>query len=239
MNELRWISKVVIVSFIIALLPQQLKSQQNTNQRLKFKADTLFFEPIIAGNKVHLSFQFKVDGAYQQKTKIHQVYTGCSCTATDYAEDSLELGEQGEVKLTFDSEEWGTDTGFLVNKHIYVIYNGGSQVIFFQGKVYTKDTLSKIRYNKQVHDFGEIPYRKGVSFTFVLYNYNRTPIQIQSVKSSGGPVAKWSKDSIMHGDSTLIKVSFGAHNPGPFNKKLMITTNLGSQVLTIKGRVPN
>ena len=102
---------------------------------LQFEADTLFFKPAIAGKKIQLSFKYTVNSI--KPIRINQVYTGCSCTATDYNEDSMYNGDKGELKLVFDSKEWGNDTGYLVNKHVYVIYNGGSQVIYFQGRVFS------------------------------------------------------------------------------------------------------
>ncbi len=237
MNLIRWIGKGAIILGIVSILPNQLKSQNSNNVRLKFKADTIFFEPVVAGVKVHLTYQFAVQGDSSQKTKIHQVYTGCSCTATEYNDDSMNAGDLGKVDLTFDSEEWGADTGYLVNKHIYVIYNGGSQVVFLQGRVFSKDTLSKIRYSKKLHDFGEITHQIRVSYTFVIYNDNFTPIRIENVRTSGGPLVKWSKDMIHYGDSSLIHVAFGAGNMGRFSKVITVSTNLGNQILRINGEV--
>jgi len=220
-------------------LPKGLDAQHASNQKLFFEADTLYFNPVFAGEEVNLAFKFKVVGGKgKSKTKIHQVYTGCSCTATDYNDDSLNVGDQGVVNLLFKSKEWGADTGLLVNKHIYVLYNGGSQVIYFIGRVFSKDTSALLRLNSTLHDFKRIPKRIPVWHTFVLHNDNSNPVQVLNIKrSSSGLNVKWSKRPIESGDSTVIEVKLTPSFPGVFHKSMTLVTNLGNRVIHLKGIV--
>lgn len=101
--------------------------------KLTFENDTLFFDTIMDGEIVNFTFNFTVTGC--DTIKIHQVYTGCSCTSPAYDSMPLAPGHKGKIDITFKSKGWGDKTGNLAIKHVYVLYNGGSQPIFFKGVV--------------------------------------------------------------------------------------------------------
>ena len=115
----------ILFSFILLAFAQNCAAQQ----KIKFKQDTIHFSPLIDGDKIEITYDFKVIG--QDKVFIHQIYPGCSCTTPKYSSDTLEPNADGKVIVAFDSKGWGADTGYLVSKHVYVLYNGGSQVVFF------------------------------------------------------------------------------------------------------------
>jgi|GEM_PF-3278291 len=204
--------------------------------KLKFEHDTLFFEPIIDGEKVELDFNFKVIS--EDAIHIHQVYPGCSCTTPIYSDDTLKPNEAGKVKIIYNSAGWGTDTGYLLEKHVYVLYNGGSQVVFFQGRVHSKDTVSKIRFDTLVHDFGIIPMGAPVNYAFTFINQNLNPVNIKMVRTSGGKlISTWSREPIAFNQMGVINAQLTATSIGTFNKKLSVETNLGTIILTVKGIV--
>jgi len=204
--------------------------------KLKFEHDTLFFDPIIDGEKVALDFKFKVIA--DDKVFIHQVYPGCSCTTPIYSSDTLNPNENGKVKVLYNSAGWGTDTGYLLEKHVYVLYNGGSQVVFFQGRVHTKDTVTKIKFDTLVHDFGTIAKGTTVNHAFAFTNKNLNHIVIEKVTPFiGNLITNWQKQPINFNETSKIDLSFHPTNLGIFTKSINVKTNLGVIVLQIKGNV--
>jgi uncharacterized lipoprotein YehR (DUF1307 family) len=104
--------------------------------KLKFKENSKTFDPIVAGTKLEFKYEFVVTSC--DSIRIRQVYTGCNCTSPSYSDKLLAPGEKGYINLVFDSEEWGADTGRLVEKQVYIMYTGGSQDIYFRGVVYSR-----------------------------------------------------------------------------------------------------
>lgn len=227
--------KALIVLFTLGLLGVGAAAQ--IPPKLKFEHDTLFFEPLIDGAKVEMDFNFKVIS--DDAIHIHQVYPGCSCTTPIYSDDTLKPNEAGKVKIIYNSAGWGTDTGYLLEKHVYVLYNGGSQVVFFQGRVHSKDTISKIKFDTLVHDFGSIPIGSTVKYDFTFTNQNLNPVNIRMVRASGGRLtaSNWSREPIAFNQKGIVKAQFNPSNLGTFNKKLSVETNLGTIILTLKGVV--
>ncbi len=122
---------LVLLLFGVFLIAGNLKAQQV--HKLKFEQDTLVFEKIKDGEKIRLTYNFTVVSS--DPVYIHQIYPGCSCTTTEYSKDTLAPGAKGQINVVFDSKGWGKEEPYEVDKHIYVLYNGGSQVIFFRGPV--------------------------------------------------------------------------------------------------------
>jgi len=223
----------VILFLLVTILSQNLFSQN----RLLFDEDTVYFKPLIDGQKVEISYKFKVLGT--EKLYIHQIYPGCSCTTPIYSSDTLNGGDSGKITLQFDSKTWGEDGGRLVKKHIYVLYNGGSQVIYFHGDVHSKDSISKIKFDTLVFDLGNIAQNsatKSYKFTFTNYNYN--PVMIKNIKfSTFKSNPQWSKELIALNRIGIIEGSYSLGKLGSFNEKIIVETNLGTTFLTLKGTV--
>lgn len=111
----------------------QIQDSCTNPKKLTFENDTLFFDTLIDGEKWSMMFRFKNTSC--DTLKIHQVYTGCSCTASSFNKEAIAPGQQDSIPILFKSKGWGGKDGNLVEKHIYVLYNGGSQVIYFTGIV--------------------------------------------------------------------------------------------------------
>ena len=100
--------------------------------------------------------------------------------------------------------------------------------------------ISKVTWEKEAYDFGEIPQGKPVSTEFVFTNIGEAPLLIADVATSCGCTASdYSKEPIAPGKSSKIKVTYNAANVGAFTKS--ITVNFSdaeaNKVLTIKGTV--
>jgi hypothetical protein len=100
--------------------------------------------------------------------------------------------------------------------------------------------MGKVTWEKDTHDFGEIPQGKPVSVEFAFTNAGEAPLLIADVATSCGCTASdYSKEPIAPGKSSKIKVTYNAANMGAFTKN--ITVNFSDaeakKVLMIKGTV--
>lgn len=97
---------------------------------------------------------------------------------------------------------------------------------------------SAMKFNSEVHDFGNIPQGKPAEHEFVFKNTGKEPIIIQRVQASCGcTTPSYSKDPVLPGKTGTIKASYNAAAAAPFNKTVTVFSNIGTKVLTIKGTV--
>ena len=83
-----------------------------------------------------------------------------------------------------------------------------------------------IEWNKELHDFGEIPHNKPVSCSFILTNTGDEPLILTYVKGACGcTTTHYSKEPVLPGKSTTIKATFDAKRPGVFHKSVRVETN--------------
>lgn len=99
---------------------------------------------------------------------------------------------------------------------------------------------SEIKFNKETHDFGNIPHNKPATFEFIFSNTGSSPIVLLGVlPSCGCSVADFPKDPITPGSTGRIKVTYNADVKGPFTKSFTVKSNTKTPIksLTIKGNV--
>src|SRR6187399_3214270 len=95
-------------------------------------------------------------------------------------------------------------------------------------------------WTKASHDFGEIPRGVPVSVEFAFTNTGDAALVIDDVVTTCGcTVSDYSKEPIMPGKSSKIKVSYNAANPGAFSKTITVKSNdqEAAKALLIKGVV--
>lgn len=88
-------------------------------------------------------------------------------------------------------------------------------------------------------DFGKIPQGKPVTHNFTVENIGKDTLKIENVQASCGcTTPEWSKDPVLAGGKTTIKVGYNSAAEGVFEKSITIYYN-GGQVkqFTIKGQV--
>jgi hypothetical protein len=98
----------------------------------------------------------------------------------------------------------------------------------------------KVTFEKNVHDFGTIKEEQGkADYSFTFKNTGTAPVVIKEVKASCGCTTPyWTKEPVAPGGEGIVTASYSTMNrPGVFSKTLTVTTDAGSQVLTIKGDV--
>jgi len=101
---------------------------------------------------------------------------------------------------------------------------------------------TKIEFEETVHDFGEIPEERGVvSHEFKFTNKGLFPLLIADVISSSGCVVPtWTSDSVLLGQTGIVKVNFDPlGRPGEVRKTVVIKANTEPAIveILIKGTV--
>lgn len=98
-----------------------------------------------------------------------------------------------------------------------------------------------LKFNKEVHDFGKVSEGPLATYNFEVTNTGTAPVVISNAQPSCGcTTPEYSKDPIMPGAKSVIKVGFNTSGrPGAFTKTISVASNAenASVVLTIKGEV--
>ena len=104
-----------------------------------------------------------------------------------------------------------------------------------------KSTGGTIKFEKKVHNFGQITEGQKVSTTFKFYNTGSDSVTLTEVKAGCGcTIPKWPKYAIAPGDSAEIMVTFNSRGKsGVFTKSVFVKHNGegGVEYITIKGIV--
>jgi len=98
----------------------------------------------------------------------------------------------------------------------------------------------KVLWANESHNFGEIPQGKPVSVEFSFTNNGDEPVLIAEVATSCGCTASdYSKEPILPGKSSAIKVTYNAATAGSFSKSITVNFSdaASKKVLMIKGTV--
>ncbi|SOE22119.1 Protein of unknown function [Spirosomataceae bacterium TFI 002] len=98
-----------------------------------------------------------------------------------------------------------------------------------------------LKFGKELHNFGELAEGPISTYTFEVTNTGTAPVVISNAMASCGcTTPEWSKDPIMPGGKSSIKVGYNTSGRvGAFTKTITVTSNAENStvVLTIKGNV--
>jgi hypothetical protein len=98
-----------------------------------------------------------------------------------------------------------------------------------------------ISVDKESHDYGEIEKGGDPYCEFTITNKGTEPLIISNAKGSCGcTVPEWSKEPILPGESSIMRVKYDTKRVGPINKSVTVTTNAVNEptkVLRIMGKV--
>jgi hypothetical protein len=119
---------------------------------------------------------------------------------------------------------------------------------FFPAPAFIKNNLIekkspqavKVRWEKESYDFGDIEHAKPVTVNFTFSNQGDEPILVSDVVTSCGCTASdYTKEPILPGKSSSVKVTYNAAAIGAFTKKITVNFNDPTlkKVLMIKGNV--
>lgn len=98
-----------------------------------------------------------------------------------------------------------------------------------------------LKFNKETHDFGTLKEGPLATYNFEVSNAGTAPVVITNAQASCGcTTPEWSKEPIMPGAKSVIKVGYNTSGrPGNFTKTITVMSNAenGTTILTIKGNV--
>lgn len=98
-----------------------------------------------------------------------------------------------------------------------------------------------ITVDKDVHDYGDVPFAGDGTCEFKVTNTGNEPLIMSKCKGSCGcTVPKCDPNPILPGESSVITVKYDTKRPGPINKSVTINSNAANEpvkVVRIKGNV--
>ena len=97
-----------------------------------------------------------------------------------------------------------------------------------------------IKFDKLVHDYGEIQQHADGRCEFKFTNKGKEPLILSNVRSSCGcTVPEWPRKPIMPGHSDVVKVKYDTKRVGPINKSIHVYSNATESTITlrIKGKI--
>ncbi len=99
----------------------------------------------------------------------------------------------------------------------------------------------EFKFEKEVHNFGEVPEGPRAAYEFVFTNVGKEPLIIKRANATCGcTIPSWPREPILPGQSEKIRVVFTTQGkPGIFNKKVTILSNAKTspKYIRIKGKV--
>jgi hypothetical protein len=104
----------------------------------------------------------------------------------------------------------------------------------------------EITFESETVDYGTVDYDGNGIREFKFKNTGKSPLIVQNVAGQCGCTTTmidgkkgWPEEPIAPGKSGTIRVKYDTKRPGPFDKKVTVTTNskTPSRVVTIKGTV--
>lgn len=116
-------------------------------------------------------------------------------------------------------------------------------ILGFKHQLHAQEVIkgAQITFEKDMHDFNEVPMGGNTTYTFEFKNTGTEPLIINQVRwSCSCQLAEWPKEPILPGKSGLIKVRYDSNRVGPINKSFTVFSNAmnePSKNLFIKGKV--
>lgn len=148
----------------------------------------------------------------------------------DYSKESITEGGRGRIKCSFNAAH----IGYFTKMRTIKFSNGETFNLTITGKV------TEYKFDKTVHDFGNIPQNVPVTYEFEFKNVGAKTISLAYVQNSGGHciVNNWEKEPVLPGKTAKIGMICDPSNPGSFTKTATITFSTGDvEYLTVKGFV--
>ena len=106
---------------------------------------------------------------------------------------------------------------------------------------FSQEKQAEIKFEEKLIDYGEIEFDSDGKRTFKFTNIGNAPLVFNRISSSCGcTVPEWSREPVMPGKTTKIKVRYDTKRVGPINKSVTLTSNATNEptmVLRIKGNV--
>ena len=140
---------------------------------IRFQEDVFVFHPILEGESVDITFEFKNGG--EEPLVIHDALTSCGCTTAEYPSHPLKGGESGMIKTTFHSRghAGANDISLLVKSNDPT---APVKTLHIRGKVIRQWRVRPNRFILTNLRLGSTPKRK-----FQITNFMKEPLQIRAL----------------------------------------------------------
>jgi hypothetical protein len=103
-----------------------------------------------------------------------------------------------------------------------------------------RETKPEIKFEKTIHDFGDIKYNGEGTCSFKFENTGTKPLILTKVRGDCGCIiTSWPKEPIRHSEKAKIEVQYNTRIVGYFSKTIRVHSNAGNNPvsLLIKGHV--
>ena len=131
---------------------------------------------------------------------------------------------------------------FAQTKEVKVETAKAIQVAPTEVKAPATPKQSNIKWDQEMHDFGDIEKGKPVTYEFSFTNTTKETILITNVRPACGcTAANYTKTPIKPGEKGMVAATFNAASAAPFQKSVTVMTNEGGaeamKTLSFKGKV--
>lgn len=220
-------------------------AQENT-PALEFEETTHEFGTMKKGDPAEHTFVFT--NTSEKPISLQRVKASCGCTTPSYTTDAVAPGEQGEIKVKYNTARVGPFT-----KTVTVTYEEGVRpvVLYIKGKVENatapqdqiyKRPMGSLAFDELVQNLGTLDSDKQAAATFKVRNNGPRPVEL-SVDLSNNPEfeAQLSSNELIPGATgtiTLTAVGERFEEMGAFNRRIRLSTNdaaMPDKSLTVTG----
>jgi Protein of unknown function (DUF1573) len=134
------------------------------------------------------------------------------------------------------------DAKTVPSKELKTETTKSAQLVTPEVKTPATPAQSAIKWDQEMHDFGDIEKGKPVTYEFSFTNSTKETILITNVRPACGcTAANYTKTPIKPGEKGMVAATFNAANGGVFQKSVTITTTENGaeavKTLSFKGKV--
>lgn len=134
------------------------------------------------------------------------------------------------------------DAKTVPSKELKTETTKSAQLVTPEVKTPATPAQSAIKWDQEMHDFGDIEKGKPVTYEFSFTNNTKETILITNVRPACGcTAANYTKTPIKPGEKGMVAATFNAANGGVFQKSVTITTTENGaeavKTLSFKGKV--
>ncbi len=196
-------------------LPLQAKAPEK-QPKISFENPDFDFGKIFKGEKVEHIYTFENHG--EGVLEISKVKTSCGCTAAVLSNKTIQPGENGEIKATFNSGSYGGK----IRKNLTVFSNDSDTPQFklsLSGEIIEEVTIKPKNIN-----FGSIYVGKQITKTITVKSLTELNLKIEKITTSKPFVKAALKEQ--KGEGLLVEVTLKDHvKIGRFNGGIYLETN--------------
>ncbi len=124
-------------------------------------------------------------------------------------------------------------------KKLLILFAAVSVLLFFESM--QPDNKAEFKFDKETHDFGQIPQGTPVSAQFTFTNVGSEQLIISSIESSCDCImAKFTREPVLKGEKGIITITYDAAKvQAGFTQAVRIKSNARTpvKVLYVKGEV--